>query len=47
MEKSVVNILILCSITVTTKSSPTGLLAGADGGIGRYYNIMGWRYKGS
>ncbi|HDP0317308.1 TPA: N-acetylneuraminate lyase [Salmonella enterica subsp. enterica serovar Concord] len=23
-----------------------GLLAGADGGIGSTYNIMGWRYKG-
>ncbi|EEX1985492.1 N-acetylneuraminate lyase [Escherichia coli] len=24
----------------------SGLLAGADGGIGSTYNIMGWRYKG-
>ncbi len=23
-----------------------GLLAGADGGIGSTYNIMGWRYQG-
>ncbi|VDG88396.1 N-acetylneuraminate lyase [Shigella dysenteriae] len=25
----------------------SGLLAGADGGIGSTYNIMGWRYQGS
>ncbi len=24
----------------------SGLLAGADGGIGSTYNIMGWRYQG-
>ena len=24
----------------------SGLVAGADGGIGSTYNIMGWRYKG-
>ncbi|MDN5988403.1 MAG: dihydrodipicolinate synthase family protein, partial [Hafniaceae bacterium] len=24
----------------------SGLLAGADGGIGSTYNVMGWRYKG-
>lgn len=24
----------------------SGLLAGADGGIGSTYNIMGWRYRG-
>lgn len=24
----------------------SGLLAGADGGIGSTYNIMGWRYLG-
>lgn len=23
----------------------SGLLAGADGGIGSTYNIMGWRYQ--
>ncbi len=45
MEQIVVNILI-GAYNGYDEIFASGLLAGADGGIGSTYNIMGWRYQG-